>query len=60
MAAEAAEPYDPEEERYWEAAQDAADEEKWAAEAETHDGDFYDPDDEFDYEGAYDYGFEAR
>ncbi|MGW7312276.1 hypothetical protein [Streptomyces sp. NPDC054865] len=48
--------------RYWEAVQDAANDEAWAAaEAEAHDGDTYDPDEEFDdAEAEYDYGFEER
>ncbi|MET9695135.1 hypothetical protein ABZY81_43385 [Streptomyces sp. NPDC006514] len=60
MAVEMADAYDPEEERYWEAVEDAADEERWAAEAETRDGVVYGPDEDFDVEGEYDYGFEER
>ncbi|MGW7314674.1 hypothetical protein [Streptomyces sp. NPDC054865] len=61
LAAEMAAAYDPEEERHAEAVLDAADEERWAAEAEAHPDDVYDPDDEYDDEyGDAGYDYEER
>ncbi|MFD0352934.1 hypothetical protein ACFVHW_04180 [Streptomyces sp. NPDC127110] len=62
LAAEAADAYDRDEERYWEAVHEADAEERWAAEAEADGVDFYDDGEGYyeDDEAEFDYSFEER